>query len=225
MKLSITITTIIAAAASSVSAAIKGQDVSNWQGTIDWNAQSKAGSKFTFIKATEGTGHTDSTFSANYKGAYEAGIARGAYHFALPDVSSGSVQANYFLSNGGGWSNDGKTLPGALDIEYNPYGANCYGLSKAAMADWIHDFGDTYKSKTGRFPVIYTTADWWNTCVGKGGFEDYPLWVARYASSVGSLPIGFSTHSFWQFADSGALAGDQNNWNGDQAGLDKFVKG
>jgi hypothetical protein len=45
------------------------------------------------------------------------GMIRGAYHFALPNSSSGATQANYFAGNGGGWSWDGKTLPGALDIE------------------------------------------------------------------------------------------------------------
>jgi GH25 family lysozyme M1 (1,4-beta-N-acetylmuramidase) len=61
--------------------------------------------------------YTDPNFSANYNGAYNAGIIRGAYHFAHPDTSSGATQATYFLAHGGGWSADGKTLPGALDIE------------------------------------------------------------------------------------------------------------
>jgi hypothetical protein len=50
-------------------------------------------------------------------GATNAGLIRGGYHFARPDVSSGATQANYFLAHGGGWSADGRTLPGALDIE------------------------------------------------------------------------------------------------------------
>ena len=84
-------------------------------------------------------------------------MIRGAYHFALPDSSSGAAQADYFAKNGGGWSNDGITLPGALDIEYNPYGATCYGLSASAMVDWIEDFVTSYESATGRWPLIYTT--------------------------------------------------------------------
>jgi GH25 family lysozyme M1 (1,4-beta-N-acetylmuramidase) len=44
-----------------------------------------------------------------------------------------------------------------LDIEYNPNGATCYGLSQAAMRSWIKDFGETYKAKAGRYPMIYTT--------------------------------------------------------------------
>ncbi|GIM94689.1 hypothetical protein Ato02nite_064820 [Paractinoplanes toevensis] len=41
-------------------------------------------------------------------------MIRGAHHFALPNRSSGSAQADFFVGRGGGWSADGRTLPGAL---------------------------------------------------------------------------------------------------------------
>jgi len=74
----------------------KGIDVSHWQGTINWNSVKSAGYTFAFIKATEGTSYTSDTFSAQYTGAYNAGIIRGAYHFATPDTSSGATQATFF---------------------------------------------------------------------------------------------------------------------------------
>ncbi len=85
------------------------------------------------MQATEGTTYIDPRFSSHYTGATSAGLIRGGYHFAHPDSSSGATQATFFLAHGGGWSNDGKTLPGMLDIEYNPNGATCYGLSTSAM--------------------------------------------------------------------------------------------
>ncbi|BCJ47744.1 hypothetical protein GCM10010168_21030 [Actinoplanes ianthinogenes] len=93
-------------------------------------------------------------------------MIRGAYHFALPNGAGGSAQADYFVGHGGGWSRDGRTLPGALDIEYNPYGATCYGLSQASMRSWISAFLNRYHALTGRWAVIYTTTDWWTTCTG-----------------------------------------------------------
>ncbi|THU78877.1 glycoside hydrolase [Dendrothele bispora CBS 962.96] len=128
----------------------KGIDVSHFQGSVNWNTIVNNGVKFVFIKATEGTTFTDPNFSNNYVGATNAGLTRGAYHFAHPDASSGATQANFFLAHGGGWTADGITLPGALDIEYNPSGAECYGLSASAMVSWIKDFSNTYHSKTGR---------------------------------------------------------------------------
>lgn len=75
----------------------------------------------------------------------------------------------------------------------NPYGATCYGLSQASMVSWIRDFSNTYQSKTGRYPVIYTSTSWWTTCTGNSAAfaSTNPLWVARYSSSVGTLPAGW----------------------------------
>ncbi|KAF9528365.1 glycoside hydrolase family 25 protein [Crepidotus variabilis] len=204
-----------------------GIDVSSYQPNVNWASVKASGVSFAYIKATEGTGYQNPSFSSQYTGATNAGLIRGSYHFARPDVSSGATQANYFIAHGGGWSADGITLPGALDIEYNPYGATCYGLSAASMVSWIHDFANTYHSSTGRYPVIYTTTDWWTTCTGNNsGFgSTSPLWIARYASTVGTLPAGWSYETFWQYADSGANPGDQDYFNGDAAGLKKIATG
>ncbi|SFE06112.1 Lyzozyme M1 (1,4-beta-N-acetylmuramidase), GH25 family [Actinacidiphila alni] len=206
---------------------LPGLDVSGWQGTVDWASVRSAGATFAYVKATEGTTYTSSSFSGQYDGAYNAGLVRGAYHFAIPNNSTGAAQADYFVAHGGGWSADGKTLPPALDIEYNPYGATCYGLSQSAMVAWIKSFSDEVHAKTGRYPAIYTTTDWWTTCTGNtSGFgATNPLWVARYASGVGTLPAGWSAQSIWQYADSGTFPGDQNTFNGSAADLTAFAKG
>ncbi|PXY31445.1 lysozyme [Prauserella muralis] len=205
---------------------VLGHDVSGWQGAVDWPKTAKAGAKFVYVKATEGTGYTSDDFTQQYNGSYEAGLVRGAYHFARPDVSSGAKQAAYFVANGGGWSADGRTLPGALDMEYNPYGDTCYGKSPAEMVAWIKDFSDAYKARTGRAPTIYTSTSWWETCTGNSDVfgRTNPLWLARYAKQVGTLPAGWPTQTIWQFADSGSLPGDQNYFNGDIHQLTRLAK-
>ncbi|MEU3453461.1 lysozyme [Micromonospora sp. NPDC006766] len=209
-------TLVGATPASAAPAGLPGMDVSSWQGNVNWQAAWNNGARFAYVKATEGTGYTSPYFAQQYNGSYNVGMIRGSYHFALPDRSSGAVQADYFVNHGGGWSKDGKTLPGALDIEYNPYGATCYGLSQASMRSWIASFVNQYYARTGRWATIYTTTDWWNTCTGNTSqfAANNPLWIARYSSSVGTLPAGWGTYSFWQWADSGVFPGDQNVWNG-----------
>ncbi|GAB3140761.1 lysozyme [Amycolatopsis stemonae] len=192
-----------------------GHDVSGHQGPVDWPGAARTGAKFVYVKATEGTGFVNPQFAQQYNGSYDAGLIRGAYHFARPDVSDGASQARYFLAHGGGWSADGRTLPGALDAEYNPYGETCYGKDAAGMVAWIHDFSDTYRGATGRYPTIYTSTSWWKRCTANnGGFGDNPLWIARYNTTIGELPAGWGVHTIWQFADSGSLPGDQNWFNG-----------
>jgi GH25 family lysozyme M1 (1,4-beta-N-acetylmuramidase) len=215
------LTTLGSTAASAAPAGLKGLDVSSYQGNVAWSTVKSNGASFAYIKATEGTGYTNPYFAQQYNGSYNAGLIRGSYHFALPDRSSGAAQADYFVAHGGGWSKDGKTLPGALDIEYNPYGATCYGLSQASMRSWLTSFINEYHARTTRWATIYTTTDWWTTCTGNySGFSaNDPLWIARYSSAVGTLPAGWGTYSFWQWASSGTFPGDQDVWNGTLARL------
>lgn len=203
-----------------------GMDVSNYQGNINWTAAKQAGAAFVYIKATESTTYQNAYFSQQYNGSYAVGMIRGAYHFALPDRSSGATQAQYFFAHGGGWSADGHTLPPMLDVEYNPYGAStCYGLTPAQMVAWIRDFSNTVHALTTRYPVIYSTADWWNTCTGSNATfaSTNPLFVARYASTPGVMPAGWSDQSIWQYNDHGTFPGDADVFNGSAAQLVAFA--
>ncbi|MEV5877537.1 lysozyme [Streptomyces sp. NPDC052101] len=194
----------------------EGVDVSAYQGNVAWSSLWSSGVRWAYSKATEGTYYTNPYFAQQYNGSYNVGMIRGSYHFATPDTAGGAAQASYFVSHGGGWSRDGKTLPGALDIEWNPYGAECYGKSASQMVSWIADFISTYRSLTSRYPVIYTATSWWSDCTGDyGGFASGdPLWIARYASDPGTLPAGWSYYTMWQYTSSGPAVGDHDKFNG-----------
>ncbi|PMD28743.1 glycoside hydrolase family 25 protein, partial [Hyaloscypha variabilis F] len=208
---------------------VPGCDVSAGQGDVDWAAAKADGCQFCYIKATEGTYYINAYFTQQYDGSYDAGLIRGAYHFARPDTTTGAVQADYFLAHGGGWSDDGKTLPGALDLEYNPYGSNeCYGLTASQMVAWIHSFVNEYHAKTTRYPVIYTTTDWWTTCTGNSNAfaSTCPLWIAAWNDvGPGTLPAGWSFYTFWQWSTSGSLPGDQDVFNGPLSRLKVLASG
>ncbi|MFF1838030.1 GH25 family lysozyme [Streptomyces sp. NPDC058231] len=199
-----------------------GIDVSHYQGTINWASVKSAGIQFAYIKATESTTYKDPNFSANYLHAYNANVIRGAYHFARPNLSTGAAQATYFAANGGAWSRDNLTLPGMLDLE-----GGCYDKSASAMQTWILDFYNTYKAKTGRDVVIYTSPSWWSSCTGGwGGMSARsPLFVANWTSaSSPSIPAGFPYWTFWQYTDSGQVGGisgavDRDRFSGDSSRL------
>ncbi|WP_398905140.1 GH25 family lysozyme [Streptomyces sp. 840.1] len=209
-------------ASAQLAATVPGIDVSHYQGSINWSSVKAAGIQFAYIKATESTTYRDTAFNANYLNAYNAKVIRGAYHFARPNLSTGAAQANYFVAHGGAWSRDNLTLPGMLDLE-----GGCSSKSTAAMRTWILDFYNTYKAKTGRDAVIYTSASWWNTCTGSwtGMSAKSPLFVAHWTSaSSPSIPAGFPYWTFWQYTDSGSVGGisgavDRDRFSGTGARL------
>jgi len=218
----------LSASPSAVPPGLPGLDVSGWQTNVNWSQVAANGAKFAYVKATESTDYVSSQFTSQYNGAFAAGLTRGAYHFATPNTSSGAAQANYFVNNGGGWSQDGRTLPPLLDIEYNPYGATCYGLSAGAMVSWIADFSNTIFQRTGRYPAIYSTTDWWTRCTGNSAaFGVNPLFIARYPNNIsdgpGTLPAGWSSYTMWQWADAGIFPGDQDVFNGSTPALQQLA--
>lgn len=206
------------------SARPQGIDVARYQGTVDWPRVAAAGIRFAFVKATEGTTYTSPTFAAQYSGAAAAGLYRSPYHFARPGSSSAAAQADHFLDVAG-VGGDGITLPPVLDIENNPYGAACYGLSDAQMVAWIAEFLDTVRARTGRDALIYTSRGFWQACTADSrAFTDHPLWVAHWGVSSPGLFGGWSVYSFWQYTSTGSVPGvagnvDRNVFNGDENGL------
>jgi GH25 family lysozyme M1 (1,4-beta-N-acetylmuramidase) len=203
------------AARTALAASVPGFDISGATTGVDWTGVVAAGAKFVFITATEGTTYQYPNFPRLSAGAYAAGLIRGAAHVAVPSASGGAAQADFFAAHGGAWSADHQTLPGTLDLEYNPYGAICYGLSQSAMTGWITEFVNEYHARTGRWAIIYTSPNWWKQCTG--GSADFgsrdPLWVAAYATTP-PLPAGWTAYTFWQYADAGTFPGGQDVFNG-----------
>jgi GH25 family lysozyme M1 (1,4-beta-N-acetylmuramidase) len=224
-----------AQAAAAVPTGTPGLDVSHYQNQVDWNSAASNGARFTYVKATEGTTYLDPQFTANYNGSANVGLKRSAYHFGLPDQASGVDQATFFVAHGGGWSNDGKTLPPALDIEYNPYSTAdwagwCYNRTPAQITAWINDFVTTVHAQVHRWPVIYTTRGWWSHCTGGDTTipANSPLWIEPVASDAGGppgMPAGWSAYTFYQWAHSGTFPGDQDVFAGTVSQLAAFAAG
>jgi GH25 family lysozyme M1 (1,4-beta-N-acetylmuramidase) len=224
LLVAVVVTSGLGAGSAAAADPVLGLDVSGHQPGIDWAAVRSGGAQFAYVKATEGIGFVNPQFASQYNGSYRAGLIRGAYHFARPDISSGAAQASFFAAQGGGWSADGRTLPGVVDLEPDPRGGQCYGLSQGTMVAWIAGFAQAYHALTSRWPVIYTTSRWWAACTG--GYSGFagrdPLWIAGATSP---LPAGWGTYTFWQYGQGGTFPGDQDTFNGSRAMLRRFAAG
>jgi GH25 family lysozyme M1 (1,4-beta-N-acetylmuramidase) len=174
---------------------------------INWGQVARAGYRFAFIKASEGNYYANPYYASDLAHAEAAGLYVAGYHFAVPNVSGGASQADFAVSHAR-YSADGHTMPLALDIEYNPYGATCYGLTAARMVAWISAFTAEARRLTSQPTIIYTTADWWRSCTSDStAFGSDPLWVAAYGNASPPMPAGWRQWTFWQYTSRAQVPG------------------
>lgn len=206
--------TLAAATLPASAAPARGIDVSSFQhpggAAINWRSVARAGYRFAFIKATEGSYYVNPYFTGDAAAAKKAGLLVAAYHFANPADSSGVVQADYALGHGG-YDADGQTLRLILDIEPDPYLTNfCYGLSPAQMVSWIAAFMGEVHRRTGLWPVINTQPRWWDRCTANTrAFAADQLWVQwdKPGAAAPVLPSGWKSWDYWQYSDTGRVPG------------------
>ena len=147
-----------------------GIDVSNWQGTIDFNKVKNDGIWVVYMRASEGTSYTDARFEENYRNAKAAGLFVGAYHYmTASNAALARRQAEFFSKKLAGKSMD---CPPAMDYE------NLDALTDTQIHESGLAFLERLQSLTGVTPVIYTNLS--NARRLSSRFSKYPLWQAQY---------------------------------------------
>lgn len=179
---------------------VQGIDVSHWQ-----RPTRPAWARFAWVKASQGRSMRDKAMASHHR--HLEGLARGPYHYYDWSGSPAANAANFLAATAGRtWE-----LPHVLDAEHGTAG------SKAATAAALLDFLRRVETGTGRVPVVYTYASWWNANVAPDPtFKRYPLWIARYPTAYrdgNPPPTSASTGaaapwphwSVWQYSTAGNL--------------------
>jgi len=187
-----------------------GIDVSQFQGTIDWE-QAKAVDDglpltFVFVRATAGNDKKDHQFDTNWQKAKEHNFIRGAYHYYRPNENSIEQATNFIKTVA---LNKGD-LPPVLDIEQLPKDQSMDSLKKG-LKRWL----DRVEAHYGIRPIIYSGEKYYTDFLKKE-FSDYTFWVANYNDWVGTIKEDWA---FWQFTEKAAIPGiservDLNIYNG-----------
>lgn len=178
---------------------LKGIDVSEWQGTIDWRKVAKDGVQFAVIHAGYGRelSQKDKYFERNYAGARAAGIKVGAFWYSYADsVARAEQEARTCLK-----VLDGKhlDLPVFFDQEYEP---GILKLSTKTRTDIVLKFLETIKA-AGRPCGLYSSTDFITTKLQANWLTAYPLWIAEYGSKLHYTGKVWA----WQYTDKGRVAG------------------
>lgn len=194
---------------------IRGIDVSNHQGEIDWKKVSESKISFAYIKATEGGDWKDKAFSKNWKEANQLGIRVGAYHF-FTLCRSGKEQASNFISY---VPKDPESLPPVADLEFV---GNC--KERPPIQDIkkeIQDFLIELENHYGKRPILYLTYEFIDLYL-KDDFSEYPVWIRDI---FGHPPNSFKRNwIIWQYHSRARLEGiegpvDLNVWKGTEETL------
>ena len=202
---------------------VRGVDVSNFQGEVDWNTLSAQNISFAYIKATEGSSYKDERFDYNWKNASDCDLRIGAYHF-FSFESSGETQAGNFIKT---VKVVDDMLPPVIDVEY--YGS-FHTEEDIVVSDIVRELRnmvDILTEEYGMKPIIYVSEATYKTIV-HGNFDDCELW---YRSVYSGVPDDVDW-SFWQYSNRHHLKGyngseryiDMNVFNGSADEFTKYYK-
>ncbi|MBL8046389.1 MAG: hypothetical protein JNL09_07610, partial [Anaerolineales bacterium] len=189
----------------------QGIDISRYQPNVDWVKVRAAGIEYAVPKASQ-SNFMDPKFKEHYAGARSVGILRSAYHFLVPEMDGPKQAAAYLKALG----DDLPELPCVLDIEAKT--DNLFKLANIAQ-QWL----DIVEQATGKRPIIYTAAWYWNAGIQNVAkwAGNYPLWVAAYPVKDGFpsvpdlmagkykplLPKSWANWTLWQYSERGRVDG------------------
>ena len=180
-------------------AVARGIDVSNFQGTIDWNQVKAAGIEFAILKVGPVYGKPDSTFERNATECERLGIPYGVYYYSYArSVADANKEADRTLAWLGGHH---PSLPVYYDLEDN-YILQDPNFSKDKLAQIAQTFCNRMEA-VGFKSGIYANLNWFNNYLNSPSLSGYDHWVAQYnwrCDYAGS-------YSFWQYSSSGNVPG------------------
>lgn len=185
---------------------MKGIDISNHNGSIDFKAVKNNGIGLVYIKATEGTTYTDANLSVNYTGALEVGLKIGFYHF-LVGTSIPETQAENFYNNIKDKENG---LKPCLDVEKDNFDVMDYTLR------FIKKF-----EALSNLPLCIYTGGYFANDNLDSRLAKYPLWIAHYGVETPmETNIWGKAYVGHQYTESGTVKGISGNVD-----LDNFFDG
>lgn len=183
---------------------MKGIDVSEHNGSINWSAVKKAGIEFAIIRSGYGTSHTDNYFKANMEGAIAQGLHIGIYHFSYALNEAGAKNEAEFVKKLIAPYKDHIDMPVFFDYEYDTESyAKKQGvtLGKTAFNNHSVAFLEVIK-KAGYTPGLYYNLDYLNKYVDKSKVGGYVKWFAQYSSKAST-----TNYDLWQYSSSYTISG------------------
>ena len=180
---------------------MKGIDIYNGTGVVDFNKVKAAGYDFVMIKSSEGHTLADKSLSRNLTEAAKAGVYTGVYHwFWGRSEEETDLEIDFFLKTIRGCK---MKMPVALDVEQ----AELSKLGKSTLTKLIKRWLDGVK-ENGYYPIVYANKNWLINYIDMTQLKGYDIWLAQYNTQItyeGAGEIGM-----WQYSSSAKVPGVKN---------------
>lgn len=183
---------------------IKGIDISEFNGFIDFNKVRDSGINFVMIRATYGRKKEDKLLHKNVKACIEAGIPFGFYYYSYAiDEETAREEVDFFLKTVGKYR-EYVSYPLAIDMEDSDgYKKERNAISKENLTN-ICDIACKRIRDNSFIPMIYANADYFKNYLDEEKLKDYPKWIAWWSQNAN---IDKTKYSIWQYKSTGIVDG------------------
>lgn len=194
---------------------MKGLDVSEFQGEVDWERVKAAGYQFAMLRAGYGFSTVDKQFKRNASECNRIGLPIGAYWFCYAiSPQTAAQEADGCISTISGYRLD---YPVCYDIEHASvaYAAGEGVTMTANLAkNLVQSFCNRIEAK-GYYAMFYTNKNFLDTYLGSSLPGRYAFWYARYNDSFDGTNCGI-----WQYSSQGNVPGISGNVDLDEGFID-----
>lgn len=185
----------------------KGIDVSEWQGTIDWNKVKAAGIEFAMIKAGSGRNRVDPEFKRNISECNRLGIPCGVYWFSYAYTEElAHNEAKYCLEAIAPYKLD---YPVAFDFEYDSVN-NAAKLGIEITREMASSFARAFLEdiEAARYyAMLYTNSDYLKRYFDQDLAKRYDVWLAMWQANPTLNDKPTQAGGIWQYSDTGNVPG------------------
>ena len=175
---------------------IKGIDVSQYQGNMDWTKVKNQGISFAFIRVGHGAHEVDPYFVKNIDNANAVGIKVGVYFYSTAQsVEESRADALWVIDQLKGHT---VSYPVAIDLESNSQ----VDLGWETITAMAKVFCDEVKA-AGYTPMIYANTKYMIMGIDLEKLLKYDKWFACYSDNI-TFPYNFQ---MLQYSEKGSIPG------------------
>lgn len=185
---------------------MRGIDVSQHNGNIDWAKVKADGIDFAIIRIAYGQRAVDPKAIQNIEGAINAGVPFGVYTYSYALNTTNAINEANLVINTLAPYKDKITYPVVIDMEDADHYKARYGMpSNDTLVDICKTECDIFASN-GYTPMIYASKSWFDNQLKSDKLNGIEKWIAWWKAGADSQ-FDHNEYTMWQYTSNGAVNG------------------